>query len=97
MPHAAEALSRVRLRAGRELTVIDVAPGGVLVEGEARLLPGTHVDVHVLTPDGRVLMRSRVLRAYVSALASDRIHYRGALAFERPVNVAAPTAMAASM
>jgi hypothetical protein len=75
------------LRAGRELAVIDVSRHGVLVEGEMRLLPGTHADVHVLTADGRVLVRSRVVRAYVSGLWSDRILYRGALAFERPVSI----------
>jgi hypothetical protein len=80
-----EPLSRVRLRAGRELSVIDVSSAGVLVEGTARMLPGTHVDVHVVTAAGRTLVRSHVVRAYVSELAGDLIRYRGALAFERPV------------
>ena len=55
-----EPSSLVRLRAGRELLVLDVSPGGVLVEGDVRLLPGTHVDVHPLTPEWRLLARSRV-------------------------------------
>lgn len=87
VPHASEPLARLRLRAGRELTVVNVAPGGALVEGEGRLLPGTHVDVHVITPDGRVLVRSRVVRAFVSRLCSDRIVYRGGLAFEQEVDL----------
>ncbi len=86
VPAAEDPLARVRLRAGRELAVVDVSPVGVLVEGDTRLLPGTHVDVHVLTAEGRVLVRSRVVRACVSALWSDRVHYRGALAFDRQVN-----------
>jgi hypothetical protein len=89
-PGPEEPLARVRLRAGRELAVVDVSSAGALVEGDTRLLPGTHVDVHVLTADGRVLVRSRVVRAWVSALASDSVHYRGALAFERPVDTGYP-------
>ena len=46
----------MRLRAGRELVVIDLSNGGALVEGATRLLPGTHVDVHVITRDGRTLV-----------------------------------------
>ena len=88
-PGAGEPVSRVRLRAGRELEVLDVSAGGALVEGETRLLPGTHVDVHIVTSDGRVLMRSRVVRAYVSAVQRDRIQYRGAVAFDRLVDVGA--------
>jgi hypothetical protein len=85
-PAVDEPLSRVRLRTGRELGVIDVSNGGVCVEGAARLLPGTHLDVHVTTCEGRVLVRSRVVRAYVSALQPDAICYRGALAFDRLVD-----------
>ena len=87
LPHASEPLARVRLRAGRELTVVDVAATGALVETDGRLLPGTWVDVHVTTADGRELVRSRIVRAFVWALSSDRIVYRGALAFERRVEI----------
>ena len=84
-----EPLARIRLRAGGQLVVIDVSPAGVLVEGATRLLPGTHVDVHVITGDGRTLVRSRVVRAYVWDLRPDRISYRGALAFDRAVDTTA--------
>jgi predicted DCC family thiol-disulfide oxidoreductase YuxK len=86
VPAADEPLSRVRLRTGHELLVIDVSNAGVLVQSPARLLPGTHVDVHVVTWDGRILVRSRVIRAYVCALQSDAIWYHGALAFDRPID-----------
>ena len=84
-----EPLSRVRLRAGRDLLVIDVSNAGALVEGAARLLPGTHVDVHMVTRDGRLLVRGRVVRAYVSRLEPTGVHYRGAVAFESAVDTAA--------
>jgi hypothetical protein len=86
IPAADEPLSRVRLRAGRELTVVDVSNGGVLVEGQARLLPGTHADVHIVTKDGRTLVRSRVVRAWVCDVQADMVRYRGALAFDRAID-----------
>lgn len=85
-PAADEPLSRMRLRAARELVVINVSSSGALVESAARLLPGTHVDVHIVTSEGRTLVRSRVTRAYVSHLEADTIRYRGAIAFERNVD-----------
>jgi len=88
-PYADEPLSRVRFRAGREVTVVNVSNTGLLVESAARLLPGTHLDVHVVTRDGRVLVRSRITRAYVSALEAEAIRYRGALAFDRVVDTSA--------
>lgn len=95
-PSADEPLSRVRLRTGSELSVVDVSSAGLLVEGAARLLPGTHLDVHVVTRDGRILVRSRVIRAYVSALKSDLVRYRGALAFDRPIDAGGSQPFAAS-
>ncbi len=82
-----DALSRVRLRAGRELNVINVSITGALVEGAARLLPGTHVDVHVTSVQGRVLVRARVIRCTVWTVTADVITYRGALAFNAPVDL----------
>lgn len=84
---AIEPMARLRLRGGREVSLVDLSANGALVEGDARLLPGTHVDVHVVTTDGRVLVRSRVVRAYVSALSRDRMTYRTALAFDHHVDI----------
>jgi hypothetical protein len=80
-PSPADSLSRARLRAGRELTVIDLSPVGMLVEGTTRLLPGTHVDVHVTAAQGRSLVRARVVRCAVATVTADVVGYRGALAF----------------
>ena len=84
-----EPLSQIRLRAGRELTVIDVSDVGLMAEGEMRLLPGTHVEVHLVTSEGRVLVRSRVIRVFVCHVSSNQVRYRGALAFERLVRTGA--------
>src|SRR5512139_1569363 len=84
-PDADEPLRRIRLRTGREMDVVDVSNSGVLVEGPSRLLPNTHLDVHLVTRAGRVLVRCRVVRACVCHLEADLIRYRVALAFERSV------------
>jgi hypothetical protein len=88
VPLPEEPLSRVRLRTGREMSVVDVSDTGVLVEGHVRLLPGTHIDVHVVTGEGRLLIRSRVMRCWVAALRPDAVSFRGALAFDRHVSTA---------
>jgi hypothetical protein len=81
-----EPLSQIRLRAGRQLTVIDVSDVGLMSEGEMRLLPGTHVEVHLVTSEGRLLVRSRVVRVFVCHVSASQVRYRGALAFDRLVH-----------
>jgi len=87
-PAADETLKRLRLRTGRELAVVNIGDAGALVEGTARLLPGTHVEVHVVTREGRTLVRSRVMHASVFAVAADILEYRAGLAFDAHVNTA---------
>jgi hypothetical protein len=87
-PAANETLASIRLRTGRELAVVDIGDGGALVEGTVRLLPGTHVEVHVVTREGRTLVRSRITRAAVFAVAADTLRYRAALVFDTRVNTA---------
>jgi hypothetical protein len=86
---AGEPLTRAKLRTGSPLTVVDASSWGVLAETAERLLPGRRLDVHVVTPGGRVLARTRVARAYVCRLQSDAICYRAALAFEEPIDTRA--------
>jgi hypothetical protein len=86
-PASTEALSRVRLRAGRELAVVNISSSGALLDGLARLLPGTNVDVHVTAAQGRVLVRARVIRCAVWQVTADVIFYRGALAFSADVDL----------
>ena len=86
-PASTQALSRVRLRAGRELSVINVSSWGALVEGATRLLPGTNVEIHVTAVHGRVLVRARVTRCAVWIVTADLVLYRGALVFSAPVDL----------
>lgn len=87
IPLSSESLARVRLRTGRELLVVNVSSTGLLVEGRVRLLPGSSVDLHVVSGTGRELVRSQVVRSYVSQLFADSVRYRAALAFERSLDM----------
>jgi hypothetical protein len=79
-------MARIRLRVGAELSVLDLSAWGVLVEGHVRLAPGARVDAHVITHEGRQLVRSRVVRAYVSAVSADALRYRAALHFDQTID-----------
>jgi hypothetical protein len=85
-PAAGEPIARVRLRTGAELSVLDVSDTGALLTGGTRLLPGTRADVHVIGRSGRVLVRARIVRAYVSRLEADAIEYRIAVLFDTVVD-----------
>jgi hypothetical protein len=89
VPRPDETLSRVRLRTGRELTVINISVSGALLEGATRLLPGTRAEVHVVTRHGRVLVRTRVVRSLVWRLEPDVVWFRTALAFDTDVDIEA--------
>src|SRR4051812_25700433 len=82
-----EPLCRARLRTGGQLLVLDACAWGVLAETTERLLPGRHLDVHVVSVQGRVLVRSRVARTFVARLEADAVHYRAALSFDRAIDV----------
>ena len=93
-----EPLRNGRLRTGGQLHLVEASSWGALVETRERLLPGRHLDVHVISVDGRVLVRSRVARSYVCRLGADTVHYRAALAFDRALDIRAegytvPTAL----
>jgi hypothetical protein len=76
-------LVAARLRHGFDVTVIDLAAGGALVEGRARLLPGASVELQLVGPDWSWVSTARVLRCRVSALLEEGVRYRAALQFER--------------
>lgn len=86
---AGEPLASARLRTGAQLRILDASPWGALAETAERLLPGRHLDVHVVSAQGRVLVRSRVARAFVARLEPDAVHYHAALAFDRALDVRA--------
>ena len=82
-----EPLRFARLRTGGQLRVLDASSFGALTETRERLLPGRHLDVHIVVSRGRVLVRARVTRAYVWQLQADAVDYHAALAFEQAIDV----------
>lgn len=87
-PAPGEALARIRLRTGREFSVVNIASRGALLEGSA-LLPGSHIDMTLTTVTGRVLVRAFVARCCVARLTASAVVYHAAVAFEQGVDVSA--------
>jgi hypothetical protein len=74
---------RATLRPGCSVCVVDLSPGGALVQGERPLRPGARVHVHVVTGVGTFTLTARVLRCAVWAIhPTDGATYRGALQFD---------------
>ena len=86
---ADEPLAHAKLRTGGQLVALEASSWGALTETTERLLPGRHLDVHIVTHGVRTLVRSRMARAYVCRLQPDAIHYRAALAFDHPIDASA--------
>jgi hypothetical protein len=74
---------RARVRPGHLVTVIDVSAGGVCVETDRRLLPGSCVELHMESETRRACLRGSVVRCAVSRVQPAAISYRGAIAFDR--------------
>jgi hypothetical protein len=65
------------------VSVVDVSPGGALIETAHRLMPGAAIELHLSTTSDRVAIRGRVLRCGVARLHPTSICYRGAIGFDR--------------
>jgi PilZ domain len=72
-----------RIRPGHQVTLIDLSPGGALVEADRRLLPGSPVELHIQSADRHASVRGYVLRCSVVRVQPASICYRGAIAFDR--------------
>jgi len=72
-----------RIRPGHQVTLIDLSPGGALVEAGRRLLPGSSVELHIQAADRHATMRGNVLRCSVVRVRPESMCYRGAIAFDR--------------
>lgn len=77
-----------RLQPGLEAVLVDLSPSGALVETATRLRPGMKTVLVLKTRDGELRAPAGVLRAWVSRILPDRgILYRGALRFDRPIDL----------
>ena len=80
-----EGMERARLRPGRSAHILNLSAGGALIESDCRLLPGTRVDMQVGDPVPLFRVAGRIVRCHVTLLDRDRIRYRAALKFEKPL------------
>lgn len=67
------------LRPGQEVEVLNLGPGGALVESLGRLNPGTRAELQ-LTGPSRHMVRGRIARCRVTAL--EPLRYEGAIVFD---------------
>jgi hypothetical protein len=80
-----EGMERARLRPGRTAYILDLSSGGALIETDWRLLPGTRVEMQVGDPVPLFRVAGRILRCHVALVDRERIRYRGAMKFEKPL------------
>ncbi len=71
------------LRPGQEVRVINVGPGGALIESANRMSPGTRTELQ-LSGAARHSIRGRIERCTVTRL--DPVRYQGAIIFERSLD-----------
>ena len=81
-------LRGARLRPGLDAALLDLSPGGALVETATRLRPGMKTLLHLKLRAGELSVPGEVVRAWVSAIEPDRgVLYRGAVRFDRPMDL----------
>lgn len=83
-------MQRARLRPGRTAQVVDLSADGALIETDWRLFPGSRVEMQLGHPNKLFTVNGRILRCHVTLLDSERIRYRGALAFEKRIALGEP-------
>ena len=74
------------LRPGQDVLVINLSPGGALVESPTRLNPGVRTELQLFGIPRRVV-RGRIERCRVARL--EPLCYEGAIVFEERLEIAA--------
>lgn len=81
------AVTKVRLKYGPAVTLIDLSNGGAQIETtNFRLQPGAAVVVEISAAQGDISIPATVLRCQLASLLPEPV-YRGALAFKREFDV----------
>ena len=76
-----------RVRPGRDVQVLDLSTGGALIEGHARFVPNSMVQLRLKGGGGAVHLCGRVVRCYVSGLDSGRVLYQAGVAFDEHLDL----------
>jgi len=72
-----------RVKYGPEVSIVDLSQGGVLVESNRPLKPGSKQALEIAGPDKTIVVPFGVLRSKISSLGPKGAVYRAACAFNR--------------
>ena len=76
-----------RVKYGPEVNIVDLSRGGVLLESDRPLAPGSRQALEIAGPERSIVVPFGVLRSRISALAPQGAVYRAACAFSRPLEL----------
>ena len=75
-----------KLATGPDIRLVDLSRGGARFECEKRLLPGAKVALRLVTPDGALVVRGRVVRSRIVRLERGGLGYDVAIAFNETLS-----------
>jgi hypothetical protein len=85
-PAEVPSVTRVRIKYGPAVKLIDLSTGGAQIETvNFRLQPGSTVVVEITSREGELSIPAQVLRCQLSSLLPETV-YRGSLIFKRPLD-----------
>jgi hypothetical protein len=70
------------VRPGHHADIVNVSPGGALIETFRGLSPGRTIDLQIEAAKHRTVVRGRVLRCAIVQLLASHVTYRTAIAFD---------------
>ena len=73
------------LRPGQPVVVVNINSRAALMESDVRLRPGAITELQLATGVGRMSIKGRLDRCYVSAL--EPLRYRGLLVFQQQLTL----------
>ena len=77
---------------GPDVRLVDLSRGGARFECERRLLPGSTVALRLVTPDGSLVVRGRVVRSRIAKIDQSGLVYEVAAAFNENLTALADDA-----
>ncbi len=77
-------LRKIRVKNGPELSLVDISPGGALVDARLQMRPGSTLRLQIEGSGPSVEVPSEVLRCNIATLHGPEM-YRGAFVFSEPI------------
>ena len=81
-PSVIPSLKSTRLLVGTDVQLLNVSRGGVLLETEARMIPGTTICIRLVAADAVFVVRGRVTRSRASLMRGTALLYESAIEFD---------------